>query len=160
MENQASIGRIGYFKGRNCRAAKWCKPGHLSFTCRVPQLFNRIALTILEMKRVPQMSATADNFRFNSRVDKFLLCVLLDQPLNGRNSHHGRNTLAMGTLLLWEHSCCGNTLAMGKLSGSNIFAVGTPPQARFRFADLVAKCNCWCNGTIIECPHGCELFVS
>ena len=63
-----------------------------SFTCRGPKLFNRMPNGIREMKRLPQLSDTANILRFKNRLDKYLSCIS-DKPLNNGYPHCGDNSL-------------------------------------------------------------------
>ena len=93
MRNQARIGRMCYYKVPERTGGETIKTvAFNSFTCRAPRLFNRMPLEIREIKRVPQLSTTANILRFKSRLDKYLSCIT-DKPLINGYPHCGDNSL-------------------------------------------------------------------
>ena len=91
--NQTRTGRICYFKvPKPTGGLKVQTMAFNSFTCRGPKLFNRMPLEIREIKRLPQLSATANILRFKTRLDKYLSCVPDKPQINGY-PHCGDNSL-------------------------------------------------------------------
>ena len=93
MRNQTRIGRMCYFKVPKPTGGIAIQTvAFNSFTCRAPRLFNRMPLEIREIRRLPQLSATANILRFKSRLDKYLSCVP-DLPLINGYPHCSDNSL-------------------------------------------------------------------
>ena len=93
MRNQTRIDRMCYLKVPKPTGGKAIQTvAFNSFTCRAPRLFNRMPLEIREIRRLPQLSATANILRFKSRLDKYLSCVP-DLPLINGYPHCSDNSL-------------------------------------------------------------------
>jgi hypothetical protein len=91
--NQTRTGRMCYFKvPKSTGGLKFQTMAFNSFTCRGPKLFNRMPQEIREVKRLPQLSATANILRFKTRLDKYLSCIP-DKPLISGYPHCGDNSL-------------------------------------------------------------------